>query len=190
MTLVSLEDFSNTTGLESQPPEQFGNSTALESDTEKTEHQASFEAGYQLGWNDAIKQANVDALNVSDELGRNLKDIGFTYEEARSDILRCVDQLFEVLLDKLFPDLFPNSIVANVSKQLSQISDRISKPPFELHLNETELSAVEKLLKDFELSIVKEPALAPGQAILKLAKEDHLIDIHKVTNEIRATFGS
>ena len=190
MTLVSLEDFSDANGSEPQPTEPVASSSTYESDTAKSEHQDSFEAGYQSGWNDAIKQANADALSVSDELGRNLKDIGFTYQEARSDILRCVDQLFEVLLDKLFPDFFPNSIVAVVSKKLSKISDTITKPPFELHVTETELSAVQDLLKDVELKVVKEPALAPGQAILTLAKEDHLIDIHTIASEIRATLDS
>lgn len=49
---------------------------------------ASYDSGYAAGWEDATAAQSGDQSRIRAELARNLQALSFTYQEARSHVLR------------------------------------------------------------------------------------------------------
>ncbi len=66
---------------------------------------ASYEQGYKAGWDDAAAALAEDQTRIRADLARNLQQLSFTYQEARSHILKAVEPLLEEMVGRLLPDM-------------------------------------------------------------------------------------
>lgn len=169
---VSLEEF----GL--FEPERHSDKGVPEiNEDEKLE---AFERGYTAGWEDASKAQMQDSVRVSAVLESNLRDLSFTFHEARSHILQGLEPLFEELIEKILPDLaksqFPVLISARLAKVVKEGSDR----PVVLSCAPDTVAAVESILPEdlgFSLSVREETTLGDGQVFLNLGSHEESIDL-------------
>ncbi len=150
---------------------------------------SSFESGYTSGWQDAHAASDGKRAEVSEELARNLRDLSFTYFEARAQVLASVEPVLKDLFDKVFPALLPEATLAQVLARLNEIAADLGDAPVDLVVSPDDAQLVEELTPDdlsVPLTISSEPALASGQAFLRVRKREQEIDVSTFLEDIRA----
>lgn len=150
---------------------------------------ASYDAGYQAGWEDAAAAQSGDQTRIRSDLARNLQGLGFTYQEARSHILRALGPLLEQIVGRLLPELARESLVGVVLDTLMPIAERLADAPVTLVLNPIARAPVEALVETatgLPLVIEEEPSLGEGQIYLRFGSEETLIDLDRAIAEITA----
>lgn len=148
----------------------------------------AYEKGYKSGWDDAVKTAEEQRTAISEELARNLRDIGFTYFEAREEILGGMRTFLEDLLDTLFPTLLGETMCAGVAEELADIAEPLMAGELSLLVSPDDAAAVRTLLPlpgNPELEVIEEAALPPGLAQLKTASREVAIDAERIVARLR-----
>jgi len=148
-----------------------------------------YDAGYQSGWDDAMAQVAADQTKISEEFARNLRDLGFTYHEARAHVIASMEPLVEALISALFPQFAADAIAAQVMSIVQGHADRLGSQPIRLRVSPDDveaLRAMPALSDSFPMEITEEPALATGQAQLVLGKSEYRIDLADVIDATRA----
>lgn len=144
-----------------------------------------YDAGYQSGWDDAMQQVEQDQSRISEEFARNLRDLGFTYHEARAHVISSLEPLVESLLNALFPTFAAEAIATHIQSLLQDHADKAAAQPMRLRVSPTDIEALRSLLTEqqtFPLEIIEEQALATGQAQLLLGKSEYRVDLSDVVN--------
>ena len=148
-----------------------------------------YEDGYKTGWDDAIRSAEEDARNVSAELSRNLRDLSFTYFEARDDILAAVEPFLAELLETLFPELLAEAVAASIAADLAErVKDR-HNGQVRIMISPEDGEVVRRLVgltEGPEVEIVEEAALASGQAEICSERRDILVEPDTLIARLRA----
>lgn len=147
----------------------------------------AYDSGYSAGWEDATAAQSSDQSQIRADLGRNLQGLSFTYQEARSHILRALEPLFENVVEKLLPDLARETLGGIVLDRLMPLADSLADAPVTLVLNPASRAAVEPLIAEatgLPLSIEEEPSLGEGQVYLRFGTNETLIDLDRATLEI------
>ncbi len=193
---ISLEDFSAAPGL---PEPAAAPSAAPEIDLAALQAEAeaarleSYETGYKTGWDDAVRAAEEERRALGEELARNLRDVGFTYFEARDELLVGLRAFLRELLDTLFPTLLSEAAASALAEALSAMAEEASTTDIAVAVSPDDAETVRGLLPlpdGVELSIVEEPALAPGQARLKSADRAYAIDADRIVGMLRDAVAS
>ncbi len=147
----------------------------------------AYDAGYSAGWEDATAAQSSDQLQIRANLARNLQGLSFTFQEARSHILRSLQPLLEELAGKLLPELARETLGGIVLDRLMPMADSLADAPITLVLNPASRAAVEPLIAEatgLPLSIEEEPSLGEGQVYLRFGTNETLVDLDRVTMEI------
>lgn len=148
---------------------------------------ASYDQGYSAGWEDAIAAQDGDQSRVRAELARNLQALSFTYQEARSHILRALEPLLEGMVEKLLPSLARETLGSIVLDALMPMAEGLADAPVTLVLNPAVRAAVEPLIADatgLPLIVEEEPSLGEGQVYLRFGTSETLVDLDRATSEI------
>lgn len=148
---------------------------------------ASYDAGYSAGWEDATAAQSGDQTRIHAELARNLQTLSFTYQEARSHILRALEPLFDEMVGKLLPSLARETLAGIVLDALMSMADGLADAPVTLVLNPAVRAAVEPLIADatgLPLVVEEEPSLGEGQVYLRFGASETLVDLDRATREI------
>lgn len=148
----------------------------------------AYEKGYKSGWDDAVGTAEKEQRAIGEELSRNLRDLGFTYFEAREEILGGLRAFLEELLESLFPALMAETVLAATAEHLSDIAEPLMAGEFTLFVSPDDAGPIRALLPipgHADLEIREEPALAPGQAQLKTASREVTIDAERIVARLR-----
>ncbi len=191
----SLEDFASAPGL----PEPAAPAAAPEIDLAALRAEAeaarleSYETGYKTGWDDAVRAAEEERRALGEELARNLRDVGFTYFEARDELLLGLRAFLRELLDTLFPTLLSEAAAASLAEALSAMADEAATTDIAVAVSPDDAETVRSLLPlpdGVELSIVEEPALAPGQARLRSADRAYAVDADRIVGMLRDAVAS
>jgi flagellar assembly protein FliH len=151
----------------------------------------SFENGYKAGWDDAILAKSDESEAISAELGQNLRDISFTYHEAKVAVLSEVAPVIEQAVMTVLPEIARSGFARLVAEHVTDLSAFEGSPVFEVRVCPAERMAVMAILEDgaFEdLKVLAHDTLAPGQAQLRIGNRERHIDMTEITNSMAEVF--
>lgn len=148
---------------------------------------AAFEQGYAAGWEDAAKTHAADQTRIGADLARSLQALDLTVEQARAQVLMALRPLIRQTLAGLLPAMARQALPRTIVDILSPHAAQLTQNPVALTLNPADRPAVEALCHgrdDFHLAITEEPTLAPGQAFLRFAEQEVLVDLSGAATEV------
>lgn len=155
--------------------------------TREAERLAAYESGYRSGWDDCLAAEQDATRRVSAELARNLADLGFTYHEARAQLVTET----EAVLDAFFRTVWPRCAGAAVARMLVddvlELASTALDAPVELVTAPADAPTVRALLPEtttFPLSLVEEAALAEGQAFLRFGRSERAYDMSRIADRL------
>lgn len=156
-------------------------------------HTEAFEKGYQAGWDDASRTAGEEQTRISAEFSHNLQDLGFTFHEARSHVIRSLKPLMTGLVEKLLPEIIAKTIGQRVLQEIMPLAESATDTPIQVVISPESRPALEKLLvgaTTHPLEVAEEPSLGPGQVYLRSGSFEKHIDmeaaISKITEAVSA----
>ncbi|MCF8483759.1 MAG: flagellar biosynthesis protein [Rhodobacteraceae bacterium] len=181
MSLLKLEVF------EHPHPVIAGQTIVMQvSEIEDTRLQA-YEGGYTAGWEDAAAAAALDQERITSELANNLQRLAFSFQEARSHVLKSVQPVITHLATQLLPQLAQEVLAPVVLDTVMPLIDELADTPIKVVLNPSARDAVERLLAQaagLPLLIEEEPTLGEGQVYLRLGDTEHRIDLDQAVRDI------
>lgn len=183
---VPLEDFGE--GLKPSTPEVDDGPDPVEAARVQ-----GYEAGYKSGWDDAVKSQADDRQAIGAELAQNLRDLSFTYFEARDEIISALTPFLEQLVDALFPALLAESTASSVVAELTSKVHKACDGGGRLYLSPDDLDVVRSLLNDAgveNITLLEEEALFSGQARLCAAAREVEFDAERLVIRLRASLGA
>jgi flagellar assembly protein FliH len=150
---------------------------------------AGYEQGYKAGWDDAAAAQSEDQTRIRADLARNLQQLSFTYQEARSHILKAVQPLLEEMVSRLLPETARETLAPLVLEQVMPMAEDLTDQPVTLVLNPSVRAAVETLIEQatgLPMLIEEEPTLPEGQVYIRLGGSEAQVDLTRVTADIAA----
>lgn len=150
---------------------------------------ASYDTGYRAGWDDANAAQSEDQSQIRAELARNLQSLGFSYQEARSHILKALEPLMLQIVGRLLPEIARETLAPIVLETLMPLAEGLGDAPVTLVLNPASRPAVEAMLEQatgLPMTIQEEPTLGEGQVYIKLGTAEAQVDLDQATADIAA----
>lgn len=139
----------------------------------------AFEKGYQAGWDDAVRTEAQDQKRIGAELAHNLQDLGFTFHEAKGQVLKSLEHLLIELSGKLLPKLVSESAGQLIVENIMPFARQTAEAPAEIVISPSARTALEPLINEattFPVNIIDEPSLGEGQVILRAGLVEQEID--------------
>ena len=153
-----------------------------------------YEAGYQAGWDDAVK-AHLDAqTHLNATLSQNLEQVELTLIEAQTQLLSTIKPVIEEITITLLPGLASEGLRAlvvaeidtllksNLPKDVSLIVSPTDEVPVAAFLNSSRVLS--------EISLVTRDTLSEGQAYISRTAIQRKIDVGQALSEIQKTIES
>lgn len=188
--LMHLEEFERDQG-----PAAFRHLPKIGPDELEAQVKAAYEQGYAAGWDDAIQEEAASNERIGTEFSRNLRDLGFTFHEARNNVLLAMEQFLEELAKSLMPELVRENLGPFLVQEVMAIASDVADCTFEILIPEGTLPLVEQFLQPqstLGIALREEPSLAAGQALIKAAHRERVIDfdglIADYSNSLAALF--
>ena len=150
---------------------------------------AAYETGFRAGWDDASAAVEGDQSKIRAELARNLQTLNFTYQEARSHVLKAVEPLLLQIVGQLLPEIARETLAPFVLETLMPLAEGLGDAPVTLVLNPVARGAIESLLEQatgLPMTIEEEPTLGEGQVYIRLGSVETQVDLDKATADIAA----
>ncbi len=147
----------------------------------------AYDTGYRAGWDDAVAAQAGDQAQISAELARNLKSLGFTFADARQHVLNAMEPLLQDIVARLLPAIARASLAPTILHALRPLADRASDSPVEIVINPAARMAVDAILAGSNgppALVLEEPSLGEGQAFLRLGQSETRIDLDGAIVEI------
>lgn len=144
---------------------------------------ASFEKGYQTGWDDAVAAQSAETARLRSDLGRNMQALSLTYQEACQNVLDALQPLLVDICAKVLPTMARQSLGAIVAEQLVPIAEGLSSAPITIVANPAALPQIEEILaREHSLPLIftEDPGLGEGQVYLRFAETETRIDLDAV----------
>lgn len=179
--LLDLDDFGARPSQEKPAVAQIQDTIDLEAIRE-----ASFEKGYENGWEDCRKAQAENMSAVSSDLAQSVKDLEVTYQEVRTDLIGSVEELLTAIVQQLLPNLAESGLVSVVHDQLLPIIRETTEKNAEIIAAPSAVPMLERLLEEegLDLRLHPEPAYAASQVSLQLGMKRHEIDLSRAISEI------
>jgi flagellar biosynthesis/type III secretory pathway protein FliH len=147
----------------------------------------AYEQGYTAGWDDAAAAQTDDQSRIKADFGRNLQSLGFTFQEARTHVLRAIRPLLHQIITCLLPELAREALPSVALEVLMPLADEMADAPVTLVLNPASRAVVQALLEQatgLPLTVIEEPTLGEGQVYLRLGDIETRIDLDRATADI------
>ncbi|WP_227286223.1 flagellar biosynthesis protein [Boseongicola sp. H5] len=177
---LDLEEFGQPPAPESVAP------ASVHHDLEAIKLDA-FESGYRDGWDDCLSAEQQGRAQIGADLSRNLKDLSFTYLEARNDVLKGLQALLDGIIERLVPEVAAAAMVPMVRAELASILGTLPDETCEILASPAACPALEALVAEHaeaEIRIVPEPAYFEGHVTLRFGAELREIDLGAATERI------
>lgn len=148
---------------------------------------ASFESGYQAGWEDAVKAKDDESTSLTAEFVQNVQDISFTYHEAYSKLSAGMQPLMSRFVTTVLPAVAQEGLHFQLVDQIGKLMDAQSENVVELVVSPDRREHVQNALEthiEIPFSIVEEPSLGDGQVYLRVNQHEREIDIDAVLAEV------
>ena len=136
----------------------------------------AFENGYRSGWDDATHAHAESQTSISAELAQNLRDLSFTYHEARDHLLGGLAPLFRGIVETMLPALADHSARKQpAAQQLEEIARNRADQPVVISVAPESCERVRAILDDnlpMDVSVLSESTLGDGQARIGFGDEE------------------
>ncbi|SMH43088.1 flagellar biosynthesis protein [Maritimibacter sp. HL-12] len=152
-----------------------------------------YEAGYQAGWDDALRAQAEEQGRIGAEFARNLQDLGFTFQEARSHVMHALEPLLSGMVEKVLPRLISETIGQTIIEELMPLAATAADAPIEVVVSPASLPVLHELLAktiSIPFELVEEPSLAEGQVFLRSGNLERHIDFTTAVDRIGAAINS
>jgi flagellar assembly protein FliH len=139
-----------------------------------------YDAGFRAGWDDAMAACVAEQDRIGEDFARNLRDLSFTYHEARAHVLSGVAQVLRATFDALFPALAAEALAAKVHEALEAEIGKAAQDPVRVLVSPEDSGALRRLLVSVETlpcQIHEEGTLASGQVFLVLGAREIEVDL-------------
>jgi flagellar assembly protein FliH len=183
VSALLLESFDN--GAHCAVRDETAQSPATAADLE-AERLAAYESGYRSGWDDCLAADEDMRRRVGAELARNLADLGFTYHEARAQLLSETETLLETFFRTVCPRSAGPAVVRRLIDDVLDLAAETLDLPVEIVASPADAATVRALLPEttFPLSLVEESALAEGQAHLRFGRSERVYDMTHIADRL------
>lgn len=148
----------------------------------------SYEQGYQAGWDDASVAQQNDQQHITLELENALKDLSFTFYEARAHVLKGVEPLLRELVETILPAHARAGLPNMVSERLQAMFSELSECPIILSVSPRARQAVEAALPSdpgFPITLREESTLGDGQVFLNLGATEEMMDLDSAITSVQ-----
>ena len=148
---------------------------------------ASYDTGYQAGWDDAVSAQSDDQGRIKADLARNLQSLSFTYHEARHHILTALDPLLIGILDRVLPQIARASLAPLILETLRPIAQRTSEAPITIVINPASRAAVDTMIAEnsgLPVTVHEEDTLGEGTAYIRFTSGETHIDLDEAVTRI------
>ncbi|AJE44827.1 hypothetical protein [Celeribacter indicus] len=188
-----LEDFGNAAPepAAAEPPVSAASpqtaSPAPTAEELEAERMAAYEKGYSAGWDDATRAEAEDRSRIDAAFARNLQELGFTFHEARSHVMKALEPLLSEMTGKVLPRLVSETLGETILEQILPLAEAASDTPVQVVISPRSRPAIQRLVEDsvtFPLDIIEEPSLADGQVYLRLGETEKKIDMEAAVEQI------
>lgn len=184
MNVLSLEDFfaaPETTSAEAT-------SGTVPSAELEAARLAGYDAGYQAGWDDALKSSEMEHTHIQAEFARNLEELSFTFFEARRQVCFSLKPLVAALVNHVAPELMrahftqllEQTLLPQIEEQSQTTVDLVCAPEDEALLKEL-LAQQDRL----PVALRTEPTFSQGQVRFALGHETHEVDAAALLENIQ-----
>lgn len=149
---------------------------------------AAYEKGYSAGWEDAATAHAGDQLRIREDLARGLRDLSFTYHEARSHVLRALEPLLTGMVEQVLPGLARQGLGAAVREIVLVEAAEAAGAPLHLVIAPANRAAIEAALEGetaLPITLVCEPTFSEGQVHFRIGEEERVFDLDGVLGQIR-----
>lgn len=172
-----------------------GNAHVPEQDAEEVEklRLEAYEAGYRSGWDDCAASAQEDLARVGAELERNISDLGFTYYEARNQMMAEVKALLGELFGELLPGLARHALQERIIDDIGEALDAALEVPVELTVSPNVSATIEGLLPNaaaLPLRLVQDESLADDQAFMRFGETETSYDFGALVGRLLTALAS
>jgi len=162
-------------------------SVAAEAEALERARLAGYEAGYQAGWDDAARSETEDQQRIGAEFSRNLKNLEFTFYEARAHVMHALEPLLAGMVEKVLPTLVSTTIGDTIVEELMPLASAAADSPIEIVIAPSCRAALEPLLQGavaVSFTIVEEPSLPEGQVFLRSGDTEKHLDLDSAVARI------
>lgn len=177
--ILDLDDFGTDTNFSNQ-----GIETAS---TQETNKLAAFEQGYKAGWDDANKAQTEESQALSADLEANLRDLSFTFHEAKAHVLKGVEPLIKDMIATVLPATAKASLPNMVAEFLQKLTENATSGPILLVCASETLPLIEGFVPEdpgFPLQFQEDNSLTSGQVFLRFGSQEQLIDLAGAIEQI------
>lgn len=153
----------------------------------------AYEQGYAAGWEDCANAQTEAKTAIQEDFGRNLRNLSFTYNEARMHVLRSIEPLLHEMTSRLLPEMAREALAPVVLETLMPMVEELADAPIHLVVNPVVRQSIEALLDQatgMPLIIREEPSLPAGQVYLRLGDTEAKVDLDQATQNITAAVRS
>lgn len=149
--------------------------------------QAAYETGYKSGWDDCAAASEAEGAQLGADLSQSLRDLSFTYEEARQEVMTGVKFLLEGIAEQILPNLAAQAILPVLDAEIGTILSKMGGLKIALVAAPELCPNLRQLAErhiEADLEIHPDPAFGPGQVALKFAGQEQEIDLQAATDAI------
>lgn len=153
----------------------------------------AYEQGYKAGWDDAVRAEAEEQSRIGAEFARNLQDLGFTFHEARSHVMKALEPLLSEMVSKVLPELVSETLGQTILEQLLPMAEDASDMPIEVLVSPQSRPAIQQLIDEtltIPMEIIEEPSLAEGQVFLRMGEHEKKIDMDAAVEKIGQAINS
>lgn len=185
--IFPLEDFDQqTTGTLVPAPTMPPPPLVSEADLEAA-RLAGYEAGYQAGWDDAAKAGDEAKDRIGAEFARNLQDLGFTFHEARSHVMKSLEPLLASMVEKVLPSLVSDTIGQAIIEEILPLAADAADTPIQVIIYPNGREMLDALLAQntsVPIEVIEEDTLAEGQVYIRMGNTEKQIDLNGAVHRI------
>ncbi|MEX3316354.1 hypothetical protein [Sulfitobacter sp. PS-8MA] len=143
----------------------------------------SFEAGYQAGWDDAVKAHTTDRDRAASETAQSLQDMSFTYHEVQRKLLDALHPLLRCVVAKVLPVAAHATLAEQVVELLGKMLADNAEGGIEIVVAPEQMDAMQETLSQkikLPFLLTAEPTLSPGQVYLRANAQEREINLDTV----------
>ena len=142
--------------------------------------QEGYAQGYGSGWEAASAAAAEDQARIGADLAQHVQELGFTFHEARAHVMKGLEPLLREVFETLLPAVMVDALGHTILQELRPLAEAATNPPVCLAVAPEDADRLRTVLGEntpVPLRIDADPALASGQADLRLGQIERLIDL-------------
>jgi flagellar assembly protein FliH len=175
MPALRLEDFGSPAAAGPAP----ANASVSEEELE-AQRLAAFDRGYSAGWEDARKAAEQDAGRIRADFAAALRDMSFTFHEARAHVMRGLLPLLRAVTETILPRAVQATLALRLQEEIAELAEAAADRPVLLRTAPGESDALRDsvgAVPGLPLDLAEDDSVPPGQIFLILGRAEVNLDL-------------